>query len=434
MVSKLLSIENKLKAATRDGFIRNNLIFFCSSLIVAVFNYLYHPILGRIMKVADFGEVQTLISLFTEVTIITGVSRIIIVNVISNGTSEAHAKEIIGMLYKAVLCFAFIIGIAMIILSPYLKTFFHFSSFYPFVSLAIILISGLMLGFREAIPQGLSDFKTISISQIINSSGRLIFAVFLVFVGWSTLGAISAIIIAQLLAFSYVAPKTRNFFNHPWVKLKIDGRIKKELKYGALVLLVTLCVTFLYTADIIIVKHYFPSESAGLYSGISIIARIIFFVTSSIAAVMLPSIKINDINGQNGKILSKSLYLTFALGGVTLVIFSLFPEFIISIFIGKRYLAYADLLPRLGLVLFLTSIINILSYYMLALRNYGIAAVSAAGILAIFVASIFRHDTLIHVVDNFLFGAVIIVCLLFVLYFKNKFINFRVSRRFDWRR
>lgn len=411
-------MNEKLKSIANDKFLKNNFIFFCGSSVVAVFNYLYHPVLGRMMSIEEFGEVQTLISLFMQLAIIVGVFKIITVNIVSNQDSE-KAKIIILMLQKLAFFVVAVLCGVIIILSPFLKSFFHFNSFYPFISLAVILGIGLVLSFREAILQGVHNFKALSISSIILSSGRLVFAVVLVYFGWSSFGAISAIIIAQSIALIYVIIKTRHTFNFRGWNIKIDSRVKPELKYGFLIFAVTLCIAFLYTADVMIVKHYFPADIAGHYSGISVIARIIFFITGSTVGVLLPSIKMNGNNKENSKTLQKAIFLILALGGTTLIVFALFPEFVINLLIGNRYLAYANLLPRLSLLLFLVSIINLLSHYLLALRNYGLAVISVLGISVIALISFFHHNTLIQVINNFLFGSIGIISLLIFLYFRS---------------
>ena len=268
--------------------------------------------------------------------------------------------------------------------------------------------------------QGKHNFKTLSIGQIIHSSGRLIFAITLVYIGLSSFGAISAIIIAQIITLLYIAPKVKKFFDFSNWNIKIDWqKIKKELKFGSLILTASLCVTFLFTADVMIVKHYFPSETAGLYSGIAVIARIIFFVTSSVVGVLLPSIKAEDKNGNNSKILKKSLFLFFGIGGTTLLFFSLFPEFIISTMLGDRYLIYTNLLPRLSFLLFLTSIINLLFYYLLALRNYTVAPIAIIGVFTAITASFLNHNAPVDIINNFLLGAIIILGLLGTLFIER---------------
>jgi O-antigen/teichoic acid export membrane protein len=414
---------NKFKSLSEDKFLKNNAIYFCGTLIVSIFNYIYHPVLGRMMSVEEFGEVQTLISLFSQLAIPVGIFGIIVLNIVSNQKTKEGSRETILMLYKFSMMIAIVIGSLIIICSPFLKSFFNFSSFYPFISLAAILFFGFLLAFRVSVLQAAQNFKIVSIGQIFASAGKLIFAVILVYAGWSSFGAISAIILAQIAAFLYIAPKAKKVFDFNGWNIKIDmEKIKKELKYGSLILIVSLCVTFLYTADVMIVKHYFPSETAGLYSGVAIIARIIFFITGSVVGVLLPSVKLEDEgnSNSNSKILKKSLFLIFSMSGTALIIFSFFPEFIIKILIGERYLTYAYLLPRLSLLLFLTSVINLLFYYLLAIRNYKIAFIAIAGISITAISSFFFHNTLIHVINNFLFGAFVILGLLFILFAQRR--------------
>ncbi len=422
------NMKNKLKLLSRDKFLKNNFILFCGSLIVAVLNYLYHPVLARMMSVEEFGEVQTLISLFMQLAIIVGIFRIIVINIVSNQKTREDSRETILMLYKIAFCVTLALSSLLIACSPLLKSFFNFNSLYPFISLALIIILGFILSFQGAILQGNHKFKTISINQIILSSGRLVFAAILVYLGWSSFGAIFGIAIAQGIAFLYVISKTKQLFDFSGWNIKIDWRkMKKELKFGSLILTVSLCVTFLFTADVMIVKHYFSGEITGFYSGIAVIARIIFFVTGSIFGVLLPAVKLKDKNGNNSKILKKSLFLIFGLGGSTLIVFSLFPEFIINTMIGNRYLAYAHLLPRLSLLLFLTSVINLLFYYLLALRNFSIAPIAITGVFTAIIASFLNHGTLQSIINNFLLSAIIIMGLLGMLFIDR--MGWRIVRK-----
>jgi hypothetical protein len=67
-----------------DSFLKNNVIFFIGSLLVAFLNYLYYPIMGRIMSVEEFGEVQTIFSLVFLSGVILTVFRMIVLNITTN--------------------------------------------------------------------------------------------------------------------------------------------------------------------------------------------------------------------------------------------------------------------------------------------------------------------------------------------------------------
>jgi predicted PurR-regulated permease PerM len=51
---------------------------------VAVLNYAFHPILGRLMNPSDFGDIQAFISLLAQSAIIFGAFSVVVVNITTN--------------------------------------------------------------------------------------------------------------------------------------------------------------------------------------------------------------------------------------------------------------------------------------------------------------------------------------------------------------
>ena len=268
--------------------------------------------------------------------------------------------------------------------------------------------------------QGISDFKAVSWAGIIFAAAKLGFAVILVYFGYRSLGAISALLIAQGLALTYVYFKTRKTLNlNIFTKNKISKVIKAEYRYAILIFLATSAITFLYTVDVLMVKHWFSPEVAGLYSGIATIARIIFFATGSVSGVLLASIKIKNASEINRKILKKGLILIFLIAGSGFLVFSMFPELVINILIGSRYAVLAPLLPALSLLLAMVSLINFLFFYFLALRRTIIFSASLTGPAVILALSLFRHDSPEQIVLNFLIGSAMVLAVLFYGIFRK---------------
>ena len=420
-----------IKNIINDDFLKNNIVFFAGSMVVAVLNYLYHPILGRMMSVEDFGEVQSLISLFIQLGIFTGVFNVITVNITANYEDKEERNAIISSLRKIAFYITGVLFLIIVGCSAILQDFFQFSSFYPFISLAFLLLAGVSFTFRKAFLQGVSNFKAVSWAGIISAAGRLGFAVVLVYLGCRSLGAISGLLIAQGLALGYVYIKTKKELNLSiLVKNKIGDVIKKEYKYAILIFLSTSAITFLYTADVLMVKHWFSPEEAGLYSGIATIARIIFFATGSVSGVLLSAIKIKNTSEENRAILKKGLVLITLIAGIGLFVFSVFSELIINILIGSRYVILAPLLGELSLLLAIVSIINLLFFYFLALRRSIIFSASLSGPIVIILLSFFRHDSLEQIVHNFLIGSIIVLVVLFYgIFCPRQFIKSKVESR-----
>ena len=412
-----------IKKIKEDKFLQHNLIYFVGTITVAFLNYLYHPIMGRIMKVADFGEIQAFLSFLLILGVFTGFFKNVITTIVANLKDEKD-RELLAMLQKFSLICAFFLALILVLFGNFFASFFNFSSYYFFPAFALLVLIGVINVNNQAITQGLKNFKALSLSGILGSLSKLILSVLFVFLGLAVFGVINAIVLSSLIASIYLIFINRKFFKiQDCFSIKIDSRIKKELWYAFVFLLVSLAITFLYSCDVVVVKKYFSPELAGFYSGMAIIGRIIYFLVSSIPAVLLPSIKIKDENKENKKIMIKAIALTAFLGISALAVFSAFPEFITKILIGNRYAEYAYLLPKISTYLLLVSFSSLFFYYFLALRKNHIILPALLGPLTVIVLCYIIHSNISTVVNNFLIGSFISFLLLLIKIIQDLFLK-----------
>lgn len=410
-------MQQMLKQVQGSSFLRHNAIFFIGTLSIGVLNYLYYPVLGRMLAPNSFGEVQTLFSLFAQIVIFLSVLGLVTVNITTNYHDSTKGKLVILELEKLSIMVSIIILVVSVIAGDQLRQFFNFSSAVPFIILALALVASVPLTFRNAYLRGKQKFGIVAWTGIASAAGDLLFSVIFVIFHGGTVGAITGLVIAQIVAFllaAYAAHRhgftehvRRNLLRLPRLRL-----ILPELKYALLVLIGSLGITVFYSMDILLVKHYFNAQTAGLYAGISTVGRIIFFLTASIAQVLIPAVRLAASPIQNQQVLIKSLILLVAIGGIAWLIFALAPRFVVRILMGSKYLPYANLLPRFSLALFFVSIINLLVIYSIALRRYAAAAIVIIGLATTFTLVTLHHQSLMAVVNSLLFGSLILLFLL----------------------
>ncbi|MGH8466022.1 MAG: oligosaccharide flippase family protein, partial [Pseudomonas sp.] len=266
--------------------------------------------------------------------------------------------------------------------------------------------------FRMAYLRGKKKFGSNSWAGLIGSGAKLLLSVLFVLAGWGVSGAIAGLVLAQLVSFLYSGRKARqagfgpslrgSFWRLPDFRL-----IMPELKYAGLVLAASLSITALYSIDIIAVKHYFDAETAGLYAGIATVARIIFFVTASIPQVLLPSVRLGDAPGKSRRTLQYSALLLVGIGGAVLAVFWLLPELVVRLLMGGSYTEFAYLLPRLGLVIFVVSVLNLVLQYYLALRRYPVGFIAIIGLAVTCGLVVANHSSPQAIVDSMLYGSLV---------------------------
>lgn len=394
----------------RDTFVRHNMVFFLGSVLVAALNYLFHPVMSRMLSVSAFGEVQVFISLIYITSIFVLVFRTVVINLITQDSD--HGRDVARFFAQRFLLGMSIFCVLLVFLHPFFARALQLDAghaFFPFVALLIISVP---LGYCSAVVQGQRDFVTTSLINIFVAGGKLLFAVLLVFFLPPVFGAVCAFALASLVAFVFAARKIRyrltSLFRSEGRRLSLGS----EYRYGWLVFCGFGFVTFLYTSDVLFVQYFFASEESGLYSGIATVARIIFFATASIAAVLLPSIRADAPPAENRRTLLKALLIVSCIALVLLGSFFLFPFFIIGLLIGPEYVVYASLLPVVGFYIFLVSVINVFFAYFLALRDFCVVWISLVSLFVLLVGIMLFHGSFYALVLDYIVASMVALILI----------------------
>ena len=407
-----------LQHARGSRFIRHNLIFFVGSAAVGALNYLYYPVMGRLLTPSSFGEVQTLISLFLQVTIFLTVLGLVTINVVANYKDDEKRNAVVLEFEKLALAIGLLLFVGTFVLQGRLQHFLQFDSSTPFILLMLALLITVPLTFRGAFLRGRQQFGQASIINIVSAAGKLLLAAVFVGVGYGTNGAVGGLVGAQIAAAILAVwwakksglrqpADTRRRWHLPDLKV-----LAPELRYGAIVLVTSLAITLQYSIDVVVVKHYFDPHTAGLYAAVAGVARIIFFLTASIGLVLMPMARLDAPVADNRRLLTKSLFLLLAVSLPVVLIFALAPEHVVNLLMGRQYASTASILPMLGLAILIISIINLIAMYYLALRRAMIAVVAVLGAIITDALLLTRHGSLQAVVTSLTLGSLAMLVIL----------------------
>ncbi|HSX35387.1 MAG TPA: oligosaccharide flippase family protein [Patescibacteria group bacterium] len=407
---------NALRHMRHSQFLRDNAVFFSGSVAVGALNYLYYPILGRLLSPGAFGEVQTLVSLFLQLGIFLVVFSLVVVNIVTNYADAAARNLFVFEFEKLALVVALLLLVLSVVFRSRLQSFLHFTSSWPFMLLGGAVVAAVPFTLRSAYLRGRQRFGLVSAGNIIVAAGKLAFSVALVLAGLGTVGAIGGVVAAQVVAWGFVA-----WWAYKWGLKQAGGKrwlalpdmriLLPELRYGAIVLVASLALTLQYSVDILFVKHYFSPGTAGAYAGIAAAARIVFFLTASIGQVLMAAIRLKHSPEQNRQLLKKSLLLLGGIGLPVLAVLVATPRLVIRALMGEHYLAYATLLPRLSIAIAIVAVLNLLVAYYLALRRYGVAVATVLGLGASCAMIVLHHGSPAAVVDGLLFGSLAMLAL-----------------------
>ncbi len=420
-----------IKLLLQDKFIRGTAWLTAANFIGSALNYFVHPILTRHLSIAEYGDFQALLSFTTIMSVISAVVLTTLTKEISFLAAERESE--IEALRRRAFFRLFFVGliavILIIIFSGYLSRLLKISE--P----AVLIISSLNLLYifplvvNRAVLTGMQDFFALSLSNFLDAIGRLFLVIILVVIfSWEILGAAYALGLAGLFAFVV------SFWQIKRLRLlpNNDG-FKPSLRalwpYALLVLWFTALYQFFYNFDMLFVKSVFSPEEAGLYGSLLTIGRIIYFIGASVPLVMFPVLAgLKDDNGsRRHAILGKSLLLMSGLTIPAYLVIALFPEFVIKIVVGAKYLSMAPYLPSFALVILLLTLLTVLSQYFLALaKRRGLVVLSIAALLEIILLMSF-HDNIWEIIYSLtaVFGG---ASLALIILFLSDFLATRRAR------
>lgn len=407
-------IINKISA---DTFLKNNFIFFIGSMIVAVLNYLYYPVLARLLSVENFGEAQTINTLVLQSMVILSALGYVAIHLFSNTGDEKKATEKVKSLEGS----AFLVSLFALFLVLFFQekiiSYFKFSSFFSLLSIGIIFLINIPLTIKRAWLQTREDFISISVVGALVAVGKIAFAGVLIILGYQISGVIAGLLVATIFSLLFVNYKSKtgirfrkHFSTNYFKKIVSDAELREDLYYGAMIFIVLITITIFYSADVLFIRRYFSTTISGLYAGVSAIANTIFFATLAFSNVMLPAIKIGD-----SKVNKSNFYIAFTVtiftGGIILFLFYLLPNFFIGLLVGEKYLEFSSLLPKISFFIFLSSVSNIVLMYLIALKKKAAPVISIIGVVFLYFLVNINHGDVTGIIQDFIYANVLVLAL-----------------------
>lgn len=406
-----------------DAFYRNAILFVSASLITSGLNYLYYPIMGRMLGIESYGELQVVTSFLLQLTTVFTGLNLISVNIVANH-DEQKSKALIVALQKSVFWFVTIACVGVLLLSSKLEQFFHFGSAWPFILLTPALLVDAIAVFWTAYLQGKHDFKSLSIYSILTGVGKIFFSVLFIMLGMGVVGGILGIVVGLWVSLLAVRLITKHELppllqTLAWPKKHEVALIKNHVVFIISVIVSLIAMSILLSIDVMLVKHFFSPEFAGQYSGVSTVARIIFYASAPLVAVMLPAITLSKLQ-ESRQAFHRTLTISFTvcLGG--LLLFSIFAHPLMRILLGEEFAKAASWLPLLSVIALLVTITNVIVNYLLALRSQLALWISLLSLTVATSLLILNHDTINQIVLSTSVGLLAGQLVFWVVYLKRR--------------
>lgn len=311
-----------MKVISRQTFIRKllagSLMFYAISGLTSVINYLFYPVISRLVSTSEYGEIQFLVSMFTQLAVGFVVLNIlaIIVSIRANGP-EDQRRDIatLNFISSLIITGVVVVGSVLLYLS---RESVAISNFWSITALGTALLINVPFTVRIGQLQGNDQFLSSGVLSIIASVLRLVLAVMFINFGFGVAGAIFGIALGMLisLALSFLVDGSQSSSQKVAQKSNLSSISHIKSVSIAAIISVTL-ITLLSTVDLLIARASLPIHDAGQYAAVATIAKTILAATSPLVWLSLPPAVRRNLDATVryiaiGSVISMIMFIMFA--------------------------------------------------------------------------------------------------------------------------
>jgi O-antigen/teichoic acid export membrane protein len=352
---------------------KHSLTLFFGVIVASVLNYFFHLLIGRWVSVESYGEIESLNSMINIVVV-----PAMAISMAATGYSAGFKSEndraknlaLVRLLNRKLLIIILPVFVLFLIFMPWITRFLNFNSFWPLLILGAYLVISLFSAINVGTLIGWGNFKSIRDLNVWGSAAKFLSGILLVKIGFSVMGAIAGYFLGALFAYLLSFKMLKFIFKEKSASTNLNFDFSTVKSRIFLLFWGNLALNILGNADMVLAKHNLDPSLAGQYGVLTIVSKIIFFVTSIVATVLFSVSSENNHKKEDSfRYFLDAFLLVAVISVVSALAYFLFPGLILGILFGAKYSSLAGYLGWFGMLAGLFSLVNLTFQYLLSLRS-----------------------------------------------------------------
>jgi len=388
-----------------NDFLRHGAVVFAGLMLANVFHYLFYFEVSRLVGVAGYAVVTSLVAAVLICALPGQIAMTIVAKIAADFHAVGDLRRLRTLANRASLgaiavgLFAFLLAL---LFRNAIADYLHVTDLRLIVAAGVALLLTLVLYVQRGVFQGAQRFATFTISSVIEAVGKAVLGAALPLAGFGALGALVGLDIALAISFGYT---TLVFVRFGPAAPSLVLPWRTIVATSSNIALSVSAISVMTLFDVILVKHYFSAEIAGLYSASSLAGRALFTVLAFVPTVIMPKAAARLASGSSPRsLLAQAGALVVIIGGGALVLFALAPGFVVAVIAGKAYLAAAPFVFPYGCALTMLAAANIAAMYKIGLHRFDFTVPLLAVMAGEIVAVSLRHGSPEIVIQTLVIG------------------------------
>ncbi len=385
----------------RLPFVRAGAPVFAATLLWQLSNFIFNAAGARLLGPATYGSLAAAVGLLYLVNPL----LITIQTVASRETtayiSSGRVSDLRGAMWfygKRLLLMGVVGSLALMAASPWIAGFLRIDTVGPIIVLAAALPIWCVALLQRGVLQGSQRFGRLAISTAVEALAKIASAIALLSLFWrGATGGMLAVVVGAACAVVVGSLMLRYL---PYGAVRHIPRVHPA-RYSLVTLATLVLLAVLLSIDTLAAKHYMSPSAAGLYAGVSICGKIVYFITSVLSIYLFPLFSSHHDRGEDAR-KRLGIALAVVLAGTLVIagVFSLEPQLVVIPLLGARFGAANPYVALAGVAFGLYGCVYLSAMYLLAQRQSAVIGVLGTAAVALVFGLYSSHSTipqLLHV-------------------------------------
>lgn len=402
-----------MKKIHMDKLARSSMFVFALSMVTNLLTYAYQIAMGNLMSPADYGTVNTMLSLSTVISVPSGMITALAANLSARYQAQQEYAALAAFTRKLVgfsALFALLVMAVGALLSPLAAQMLQVDNTHYIQVVVLISAIGCITTAFSGVLQGMQRFAAYSAINITSTALRLLLGILFALAGWRVAGSLGAVTLAAVGATLYGAFALRDVLCTPATTgVRLEYRVIRNYFLRSFFFQVFLLL--MANGDVLLIKAFATDPAdAGIYSSGSVIGKIALYLSNSVVVVLFPLVaERSSKGGDTTSLFKKSLLL----GGCTVFLCSAgivtVGKPLINILFGERYRQATELLLPIAAYVVPVALLTILINYLMPLgrvRFFTLSMTVAYLVIFVIIGQWCRQvDQMLYVMGGVLFAA-----------------------------
>jgi O-antigen/teichoic acid export membrane protein len=322
----------------RSTMLNGSAVMLVAMMLVNIFNFAYNMVMARMLGPGAFGNINAAVTLLLLASCISLAFQLVCAKFVARNQADSSKAAVVhNLLGKAWMASLALGGVLFLAQKP-VATYLNVPSPWIIGLLAIGIAAYAPLGVKRGAMQGVCAFPRLGTNFVLEAGIRFFLGAGLVIAGYGVLGAVGAIS-ASVIAACFI-PRIP-------AQLRVRASTAEPPSYAEAVQAIVFFVgqVIINNIDILLVKHFFPSDPAGVYAAISQIGRLLYFASwFGVVNAMFPVAAAASPETKKSHGIGLPLLLVSGLSLIFVAIAALFPHLIMGVIFGSRFIEIGWLL------------------------------------------------------------------------------------------